>query len=216
MTEAHKKVPDSIVDAQVERLLDVVQTYHKEYCEGIKAKAEQDARVIIKQAHRDARKRMHNVVVDNREKMQQEIGAAKAKQLTAEKQKQYRRDQRILDVALDKLQEILLSRWKVTQQRQAWINSALAIASRVLLADVWQVEHPAQWSVAEQKQLLAGITKHTGQPPTLSANEDIQAGIRIISCGTVVDATLLGLLVDRPRIEADFLSQYRLRIGEPI
>ena len=216
MTVTHKKVPDSIVDTQVERLLDVVQAYNKKYCDGAIAKAEQDARMIIKQAHHDARMRMHQIVVDSREKMQLEIGAAKAKRLTADKQIQYRRDQRLLDVALDKLQELLASHWNDAKQRRVWVDNALTVASRVLLADIWQIEHPAQWPVAEQKQLVEVITKHTGQSPTLSADQDIQAGIRIISQGSVVDATLSGLLVDRPRIEAEFLAQYRAQCGESI
>ena len=84
----------------------------------------------------------------------------------------------------------------------------------MLLDDVWQVEHPAQWPVTEQKQLRERITKETGQSPTLVVNQDIQAGIRIIANGSVVDGTLSGLLVDRFRIEAEFLSHYRAHCGE--
>ena len=214
MTLAQGKVPDSIVDAQVERLLDVVQAYNKKYCEGAISKAEKEARITIKQAHHDARKKMHKVVVDSREKMQLEIGAAKAKRLTADKQIQYRRDQRLLDVALEKLYEILMTRWSIAEQRQVWIDSALTVASRVLLADAWQVEHPVQWPVAEQKQLHEQIAKHTDQSPILVSSQDIQAGIRVISQGSVVDATISGLLVDRPRIEAEFLAKYRTSCGE--
>ena len=215
MTLPHNKIPESIIDAQVERLLDVVQTYHKEHCEAVNTKAHQDARATIQQAHHDARKRMHQVIVDNREKIQQEIGAAKAKQQTEDKQQQYRRDQRLLEMALNKLQQLLVSRWKITEQRQLWVDNILGLASRMLLADVWQVEHPAEWSVTEQKQLRDRITEQTGTSPTLIVNRDIQAGIRILSNGSVVDGTLSGLLVDRFRIEAEFLSQYRAYLVQP-
>jgi len=214
MTLPHSKVPGSIADAQVERLLDVVQTFHKEYCDTVKTKAHQNARAIIQQAHHNARKRMHQVIVDNREKIQQETGAAKAIQQTADKQHQYRRDQRLLKMALDKLQQLLVSRWQNTEQRQTWIDNIFVIASRMLLSDVWQVEHPAEWPVTEQKKLRERITKQTGQSPTLIVNRDIQIGVRIISNGSVVDGTLSGLLVDRFRIEAEFLSQYRGQCDE--
>ncbi len=214
MTLPNNKIPDSIIDAQVERLLDVVQTYHKEYCDTVNTKAHQDARAIIKQAHHEARRRMHQVVIDNREKIQQEIGAAKAKQQTEDKQHQYRRDQRLLKMALDKLQQLLISRWQITEQRQAWIDNISGLASRMLLTDTWQVEHPAEWPVTEQKQLRERITKQTGQPPTLIVSQDIQAGIRISANGSVVDGALSGLLVDRYRIEAEFLSHYRTQCSE--
>lgn len=214
MTLPNNKAPDSIVDAQVERLLDVVQSYYKQYCETVKKQAHQDTRALIQQAHHDARKRIHQVLVSNREKIQQETGAAKAKQQTKNKQYQYRRDQRLLNVALDKLQQILVSRWQVSEQRQAWIDNILGIASTMLLTEDWQIEHPAEWSVDEQKQLREHITKQTGRSPTITVNRNIQAGIRIISNGSVVDGTLSGLLVDRSRIEAEFLSQYRTYLAQ--
>ncbi len=222
MTLAHSKVADSIVDAQVERLLDVVQSYHKEYCEAEKAKARQQAGGLIQQAHHDARKRMHQVVLDNRERIQQEIDVAKAKQQTEKKQRQYRCDQRLLKFALDKLQQMLVSRWQLPEQRRVWIEHILGIASTMLLTDDWRIEYPADCSVAEKQQLRECITKQTakqtvkqtGQSSTLVVNRDISAGIRISSNGLVVDGTLSGLLVNRSRIEAEFLAQYRIRCGD--
>jgi len=209
------KISGSVVDAQVARLLLLVQTYKDEHCEAVITKARLDAKALIQQAHHDVRTRMHQVVKNNREEIQQKINQAKAKKQIADKQIQYQHDQRLLNVTLDKLQQRLISRWHITEQRQAWVDKVLSVAYKVLLINVWQVEHPIEWSVEEKKQMCEHISKQTGQSPALIGKRDIQAGIRISSNGSVVDGTLSGLMVDRTGIEVEFLSLYRAYLTRP-
>ncbi|MEJ2180894.1 MAG: hypothetical protein P8Y28_10770 [Gammaproteobacteria bacterium] len=66
------KMPSSIVDAQVQRLLEIVEEYRKQQCDGLLTQAQQDSSQIIRQAYREARSRMHQDIQDSREHMRNE------------------------------------------------------------------------------------------------------------------------------------------------
>jgi vacuolar-type H+-ATPase subunit H len=91
------KMPSSIVDAQVQRLLEIVEEYRKQQCDGLLTQAQQDSSQIIRQAYREARSRMHQDIQDSREHMRNELSAARAKLHTLMMQQRHQADQRFLE-----------------------------------------------------------------------------------------------------------------------
>ena len=88
------KMPGSIVDAQVQRLLEIVEEYRKQQCDSLLTQAQQDSSQIVRQAYREARIRMHQDIQDSREHMRNELSGARAKLHTLMMQQRHQADQR--------------------------------------------------------------------------------------------------------------------------
>lgn len=204
---ADTSMPASIVDAQVARLLEVVKDYEQHQCNELLERAHVQSRQIIRHAYRNARLRLHRDIQDSRQKVQQELSAARAKQHTFLMQQKHREDQEFLDKAWDMLAEKLQQRWRDSKQRRLWVQSVIETALNVLPEKRWQVVHPAGWSKAEQNELRKTIINTNGREVTFTIDKDIHAGIRISADAALVDGTLPGLLADRSRIESEILAQ---------
>ncbi len=83
---------------------------------------------------------------------------------------------------------------------------SLRDAARALPAGPWTVRHAAGWPTAEQQTVRDALGRELGVEPHLRTEPDIAAGLVIDSGGAVLDASLDGLLADRPRLEARLLA----------
>ena len=201
--------PGTIVEAQLDHLLEVVNSHRDEHCSRIRREAHQHAREIVRQAYRDARQRLHRDVQESRQQMQRSIASAKARQKTRERQHKQQADRLFLNTAWQQLHDMLAIRWQSSDSRKSWVEKIFLQACQVLLETSWQVEHPADWSDSEVSLLADQIREHTGNPPDMQPADDISAGIRISSGGASVDGSTAGLLADRLRIDSELLSQGR-------
>jgi hypothetical protein len=199
--------PETIVEAQIQRLLEVVNDYQSEHCQKILEQSRLDARDIVRNAYIKARQRVHQDVLDNRERMKQELAAARAKQHTLDKQQEYMVNQQFLNRAWDLLHRQLERRWRTAAQRQSWARNIFTVATQRLPSGRWTVEHPQDWVQEERTQLVQQILEHTGIAPQLKAVDDFNAGICISFDGATVDGSIKGLTADRNRIEAELLAQ---------
>ena len=55
---SEQKLPSSIVDAQLQRLLEVVSAYEKQQCEIILKQAQEQAEQVVQHSYHNARKRL--------------------------------------------------------------------------------------------------------------------------------------------------------------
>ena len=187
-------MPETIIEAQIERLLEVVQDYRSKHCREIIDQSRLDARDIVRSAYKTARQRLHLDVLDSRERMKQELAAARAK----------------LDRAWELLTRQLERRWRTAAHRRLWVNMVFDVARQRLPSGQWQLESPQDWIQEERDDLVQQILLHTGITPLLKSFTDIKAGIRISANGATVNATIKGLTADRTRIEAELLAQVHL------
>ncbi|MGK7909347.1 MAG: hypothetical protein AB4040_19225 [Synechococcus sp.] len=198
----------SIVHTQVERLLDVVQRYQQQQCDKIVTRATAEAEQMIHQTYRDVRLRLHQEILDSRDRLQGKISASKAKSHTLRKKYQHEADRRYLDRAWDLLKVKLIERWQNKEYRQRWVQKHLVEALRLLIGPEWLVEHPHSWTVDEQQHFIHQVRDKCEVVVNFSASPDIVAGVRICANGATIDGTLQGLLADRSRIESELLAQY--------
>ena len=189
----------------LQQLLDVVAENRDRRCADLSEDACLHAKEILKQAHTRVRARLRRHISILREKYRAGISAALARKETLIRQQQQRVDTACLDAAWPILLEALLALWKDPESRLAWINAAIDSASSTLLEPDWRVEYPVDFSDQDSRLLQRMFIERLEKVPVLGASDDIEAGIRIISHGTVLDATLDGLLQQKQTIEASLI-----------
>lgn len=206
---AANDMPVSIVDAQVQRLLEIVNNYQQEQCGVLSEQAGQQSQQIIRQAYREARLRLHHDIQDSRQHMQQELSATRAKLHTMMMQQRHRADQEFLAQSWELLVAKLMQRWQKPEQRKLWVQKIFDTAIQVLPAEQWQVAHPPDWPTAEKKQFEEMVSHNAQKQLVIAPDAEMKAGIRISADGALVDGSLDGMLSDRVRIESEVLAQCR-------
>ena len=200
-------MPGSILEAQVQRLLAIVEDYRQSQSESLLEQARQDARAILRQARQEARHRLREAIQDTRRHIQEGLSAARAKQHTAMMQQRHRVDLDFLECGWGLLAEKLQARWDAPGSRWAWIVRIRADAMRTVPGRDWLIEHPDGWTEAEQARFRAELNDGSDRQVQFRCRDDLSAGLRIVTEGAVVDGSLQGLLADRPSIEALLLAK---------
>ena len=198
---------DQKQDAEtLEQLLDVVNENRNRRCAEVSESTRLNAREILQQAHTRVRARLRRHVSMLREKYRVSISAAQARKETLIRQQQQKADKACLDKAWPVLREALLALWRDPESRQTWIEAAIDSAASNLLEADWRLEYPLDFTAQDAELMQQTLGDRLEKTAELTASGEIEAGIRIISHGTVVDATIDGLLQQKQRIEATLIS----------
>ena len=192
-------------------LLAVLQEHRASECARLRAEAEKEASELLGDARREARRRVHNAAVRERERAAMRIRAAQAELNTRRREHQQRLGWALLRDAGEQLEQALLGRWREADARRSWVEAALGRALAQLPAGPWAVHHPADWPEAERSAFLEVLASR-GQNIAVNFRPDqaVQAGLVITSARTSLDASVRGLLADREATEAELLA----RLGE--
>jgi hypothetical protein len=193
----------------LEHLLGVVFESRDKRCQQVRDDAQQQARAIIRQAYSKGRVRMHHHIDALREKYRARVTAAIARNQTLLRRQHQKEDMAMLDLAWPLLREAMLALWDEPVSRHKWLDAAIKSASAGLREHDWRIEHPPGLSGEDIKTINLAFSHEKGNGPELSACDDIEAGIRIIAGGTVIDATLNGLLQQKTAIEARMIARIR-------
>lgn len=193
----------------LEHLLGVVAENREIRCSEVREKAQEQAKEIIRQAHARGRARMHRHVIAMREKYRLRVASAHARNQTLLRQQHQKEDRAILDIAWPLLREAMLKLWRHPGSRRRWLEAAVATASSSLREHGWIIEHPLDLSKEEKTDIKHGLAHGRHRTPGQTASEDIEAGIRIIAHGTVIDATPDGLLKQKTLIEAAMIARIK-------
>lgn len=199
--------PGSIVDAQLQHLLEFLDTHREEQCSEILAHTRDEAQQEIREAYSKARGRLHQAVLDTRAQARLRLTSAAARRQTRERQQRQQEDQALLERAWQPLHELLQQRWQEQATRQQWIDHLVQQAAAALVDSNWQIEHPQDWPVEERDALQAHLVELHGYAPLLTGQPSISAGLRICAGDTCVDGSIAGLLRDRSRIESVLLAR---------
>ena len=207
--------PTTVINAQLQHLLDVVEREREKRCRGVIEAAEQQAREIVRQAYRDARTRAHEDLEELREQIRQRIASAEAQEQTRLRHRRQQADQAFLDAAWQPLQQALLERWQHGEHRQQWISHLVDAAASMLMDRHWLIEHPADWPADESNALQDKLRGEIDCIPQLEPQAGITAGLRISAGGACVDGSIEGLLRQRTRIEALLLAEIKKQHATP-
>ncbi len=193
----------------LEHLLGVVVENRETRCLELRESAQQQAKAIVRQAYSKGRIRMHHHIDALREKYRVRVTAAIARNQTLLRRQHQKEDRAILDVAWPLLREAILALWNDPVSRHKWLDAAITSASAGLREHGWRIEHPPGLSDGDIKRINLASGREKDRSLELSACDDIEAGIRIIARGTVIDATLNGLLQQKAAIEARMIARIR-------
>ena len=202
--------PDMQADTEtLEHLLGIVVESREKRRQQVRDDAQQQAKEITRLAYTKGRTRMHHHIDALREKYRVRVTAATARNQTLLRRQHQKEDRATLDVAWPLLREAMLVLWKDPDSRRNWLEAAIASASSSLKQQDWHIEHPQDLSEADVKWIKHTHIHGKGREGKLVASADIDAGIRIILNGTVVDATLDGLLKQKTAIEAILIARIK-------
>lgn len=194
------------IEQREQGLMRLVDEYREGECRRLIQAAREEAAVLIARTFEREHGRLHERVVAERAGARARIQAARAERDTRERAGGERVNARLLAMAWPRLDAALMRRWEVAEGRALWVRGALANARRVLPAGSWVVRHAPDWPQAEQRAAIEDLVSHLGSAPGMRPDERIRAGVVVDCAGAVLDASLDGILSDRPRLEARLLA----------
>jgi len=208
-------MPGSVVDAQLQHLLEVVASDRDKRCHAVIEETTELARQVVKQAHHDARAQIHEDFSELREQIRQRLTSAEAQQQTRMRMLRQKADQDFLDAAWLPLQQALQRHWQQAEHRKQWVMQLIEKAAATLIDPHWLIEHPQDWPAPECNTLKDKLRSDFECIPSFEAHPEITAGLRICTAGACVDGSIEGLLQQRTHIEALLLAEIRKQQGAP-
>ncbi len=199
---------DGVLDLQVRSVLDALRAQRDGRCREIQTAADRRAEQLLADSRRRVRERVHRAVVEERRRRETALLDARHRIETARRKEMQAHYRDILQEAAPLLNAELERRWRDTVARRDWCATAIGEASDRLPCVRWTVEHPADWT-ADDGQWLAQAFDGRGLPqPESCEDAAIPAGLRIRLGAACLDATLEGLLANRPAVEARLLAAW--------
>jgi hypothetical protein len=159
----------------------------------------------VRESFRAARRRVATAIAAERAAAASRLAAAEARLATARRMALQRRMKSLLAEGWRLLPAALAARWARPGPRGTWVAAALDCARAVLPQGAWRIEAPASWNASERAAALESLARHGIEAAV--EDGDIDAGVRVRLDRVDVDATLAGLLADRPAIEGGLLEQ---------
>jgi NADH dehydrogenase/NADH:ubiquinone oxidoreductase subunit G len=205
--------PASLISSvQSEALTREIEQQLTEETAAIIASAERGAKTTVAQAHSSARRRMHEAVENLRREGARRLARARAQLDSAQRVRAQHQAAQAVSEALPLLRKALHARWRVEADRRQWACAVARLgASRLRSGTTWLVEHPADWSEAEQREFTAAIRKTDATDIKFKSDGDLAAGLRITADQALLDATPHGLLADSRSIAAMLLEEIGVR-----
>ncbi|HEX6017014.1 MAG TPA: hypothetical protein VFZ28_02835 [Burkholderiaceae bacterium] len=194
--------PASHLERQTRSLLELIEADRGRRCAQILEPARAGALALRAQARNEAHARRRATIAEQRQRRRDALAAARARLATRTRLHAQQHEAALLGLAWRQLPDALRALWRDAAARAAWVGQVVAAARTRLSADAWRIVHAADWPAAEQRALersLAGIALHFESEPA------VDAGIKVIAGGNIVDGTVAGLLADRSEIEAALL-----------
>jgi len=194
-------------DAKLDALFATVARHSDEQCREIDRDAETQACDIVARAHRDARVKVHEAIVEERRNGARAIGQQRARIETAKRHNLQDKENAFLDAAWQQLTAALRTRWRDEAARRDWVGGVVELALSRLHPGAWKVEHPADWSPTELDPFMEKITSMSGAAPQFEAVPELELGIRIAVNSVTIDGGLAGVTADRNEVSAMLLAQ---------
>jgi len=187
-------------------LLKLVDDHCEDECRRLLADAQHEARELIGETYRRGRQRLRERVRTERERLQERIRAAEAELATGRRMGQERLSLRLIETAWPKLRVLLSERWQAGRSRIAWLEKYLTEAGRSLPTGRWRIRCAPGPSPDELREACERLLPEFTEPPEISIDPSLEAGLVIASGEAFLDASLSGLLGDRRSLEARLLA----------
>jgi len=199
---------DSVLEAQVEAMLERVAEHRDRRIAEIRASTVRQVEQILRSARAEARRSVHQAVARERARMTQGLRQAQARAELQARQLAQSQTRILLEEMWQQIATALEARWRAASERSAWIAAALTEASELLSGRPWTIEHPAGLTSEDRREAEQLARQRGASALEWQLDPRLRAGLRVKTPGTCVDATGPGLLARRTDIEAAFLDEY--------
>jgi len=203
--------PASVIDAQVEALLQRVTEDRDRRCAQLRADASEQARAILRAGRKEARAAVAGAVARERKHGEQILRQAQASAVLQRRQHDQQEIRQMLQDMWTTVVSVLESRWADPVRRKSWVRAAIRQAQTLLNAPAWRIEHGGRLpreELAEMTTFVSRTDRMVARDVEIAGDDGIRAGIRIRAGGACLDATIAGLLASRAQVESDFLAEY--------
>jgi len=191
-------------------LIKLIAQYRDEECRQRLEQARARASALLREVYRRERAYLHEQIEAERQRTRNRIEAARADHRTRLRRRGERAEAQLLAATWPRLRAALLARWGSASGRRGWVEHALRLAGAMLpvpgAGEHWVVHHAPEWIAAERQAVSAALELGLTRQPRFHADRDLVAGVTIACGGALLDASLAGLLRDRPRLEARLLA----------
>jgi hypothetical protein len=197
----------TLLEVQAEALREFLRREQQHQSQELLDRGRQRAKQIVRDARRTARTRMHEAVEHERARMTEAIAKARAAQETAQRDRRLMLLRSKLDEAWRALPQALERRWRQPEQRRQWCISAIQLARKYFHDDAWQIHAAPGLSADERQRIAVLLPRDVGAETMITEAAELRAGLVIVTAGVSLDASIAGLLRDRPRIEALLVAE---------
>lgn len=153
---------DRLYDTPLRQIREMLEQVQEDDCAEAFKHASVQADTLLRNAHSQARARMHQAITDERRLAQQRISATQARIDMQYREWQQQTDQQALQQAWALLRQGLEHSWLEETIRIQWIDNIAQRAIEQLPSGAWIVEHPQQWAAHEQERFCRRIAESTG------------------------------------------------------
>ena len=190
-----------------QELLAVVREYQDGECARVLESALKEGDRLIREGWNEARRRLRRVVSEERERARNQLRSAEAELSTRKRMHDQRSSLALLTEAWGDLRTELVHQWSDPEGRRRWVRRVMAEAKASLPPGPKTLTHPSGWPQTELMEAALALAGEDGdQPPTFVEDPRLEAGLVVVSGHARLDASLAGLLADRPAVEAQLLA----------
>ena len=201
-------LPESIVAAQLQALLEHLERDSERRCSTERASARARAQAIVRSAFAEARRRMQEAVRYERTRLEDGLVLRRAELEAARRREAHAALQLLVRRACDALPALLERRWSDPAARREWCEGALAAAALRLRGTDWAIEIASGTGEEERQNLLTRAAALRAGSHTLSERSELGAGLSVRATGATLDASVAGLLDDPAAIGARVLHEW--------
>ena len=207
------KPATSLVEAQLQALLDGVGADLEQRRHALLDEARAKARETLQRARRQALQQAREAVAGERREREASLERAGAALDSRIRRVRQSVDRELLSRGREALAAALRERWEDEAARREWLRLALREADARLLPGDWQLDHPLEVDAAWIREQLAAA----GRADDIEAKPagDLAAGFRLRHAGATLDLGMSGLLARPRELDGLLLAAFqRQREGE--
>ena len=183
-------------------LLGAIEDYRRTRCDGLLAAARREAGALRHQAHVAARAKVRVALAQERARLEAEVANRQARLQTERRLAEQRGVSALLGEAWPRLRAALEQAWTAPASRLRWASQHLALAAGLLPAQRWRIRHAPGLGTEDRVTLMDSLDLEGVE---WTEDPSIAAGLAVQADSNVLDATVEGLLDDRPALESRLL-----------
>ncbi len=200
----------TLANAHAEALIREIEDEGAKERSAIGKAAEREASAVVRRALADVHRRVHDEIVAFRRESERRLARAAAQIETERRLRDQARAAEILHTGCPDLIHHVVERWAETEPRRFWIASMAEEACKRLPPGAWTIEHPREWTTADEARLRAALPPEAAL--TFTETDEFDAGFRIQADGATLDCTPERLLAEQSVNQARLLAEMSAEI----